>query len=433
MTPAPAPPPSPAPGAAAAAAAVAETLAARVTAIQQALREEEIGAWLLYDFHGSNPIASSVLGLDRIPNRGKNSRRWFYLIPARGTPRRIVHRIEPRALDLLPGETTVYLAWGELDRAIADAVGSVVATIGTSGGFAPSIAMEYSPLARLPYLSRVDAGTVELVRAAGAPVISSANLAQRFGGVLSPEARLDHVETGRRLHAIFGAAFARVRDAVRAGTPLTETALQRWILEKVDAEGLASADPPTVAVNEHSGDPHFDTQPATDVPIREGDFLLIDAWCKARRPGSVHADYTQVAFVGPSAPARHREIFEIVRDARDAAIRAVEEALAAGRSIRGCDVDDAARAVVRARGYGDRFLHRTGHSIGEEVHANGVHLDNLETRDERRLLDGTLVSVEPGIYLQEFGVRSEVNLLLDAGRAMVTTEPIQRELPALLA
>ena len=431
--------PSPAassPGSAGAATALARELAERVATIQAALREEGIGAWLLYDFHGSNPIAPAVLGLDRVPDRAKDSRRWFYLIPAQGTPRRIVHRIEPRSLDPLPGDTTIYLAWSELDRAIADAVGSVVATIGASGGSAPSIAMEYSPMARLPYLSRVDAGTIELVRAAGAPVVSSANLAQRFGGVLSPQARRDHVETGRRLQGIFGAAFARVRDSVRSGNAalrLTEVSLQRFILERFDAEGLVTTVPPTVAVNEHSGDPHFDTRPATDAAIREGDFLLIDAWCKAKGPGAIYADYTQVAFVGPSAPARHREIFEIVRDARDAAVRSVEEALAAGRAIRGCDVDDAARAVIRERGYAERFLHRTGHSIGEEVHANGVHLDNLETRDERRLLDGTLVSVEPGIYLQEFGVRSEVNLLLDAGRAVVTTEPIQRELPALLA
>ena len=426
----PAPPP---PAPAEARAALAKELAERVAAIQAALREEEIGAWLLYDFHGSNPIAPAVLGLDRIQDRAKDSRRWFYLIPARGTPRRIVHRIEPRSLDPLPGETTIYLTWGELDRAIADAVGSIVASIGPSGGIAPSIAMEYSPLARLPYLSRVDAGTIELVRAAGAPVISSANLAQRFGGVLSPEARRDHIETGKRLHGIFGAAFARVRDAVRAGTSITEVSLQRFILDRFDGEGLVTELAPTVAVNEHSGDPHFDTRPGTDVPIRKGDFLLIDAWCKATHPGAIFADYTQVAFVGASAPARHREIFEIVRDARDAAVRTVEQALVTGREIRGCDVDDAARAVVRERGYGERFLHRTGHSIGEQVHANGVHLDNLETRDERRLLDGTLVSVEPGIYLEEFGVRSEVNLLLDAGRALVTTEPVQRELPALLA
>ena len=410
-----------------------ERARARVEAIQAALLEEGIGAWLLYDFHGSNPIAPAVLGFDRLPHRGKTSRRWFYLVPARGMPRRIVHRIEPRALDPYPGETTVYLEWAELGRAIAEAVGTTVASLGTSGGFAPSIAMEYSPLARLPYVSRVDAGTVELVRAAGAQVVSSANLAQRFGGVLSQEARRDHVATGRILHEIFDAAFARVRDAVRAGRPLTETTLQRWIVERYDAEGMMSVDAPTVALNAHSGDPHFDTNPATDAPIREGDFLLVDAWCKAKRPGAVYADYTQVAFVGASAPARHREIFGIVRDARDAAVAAVEAALAAGKAIRGCDVDDAARAVVRACGYGDRFLHRTGHSIGEEVHANGVHLDNLETHDDRRLLDGTLVSVEPGIYLDDFGVRSEVNLLIDGGKAVVTTAPIQRELPALLA
>jgi len=409
-----------------------ERARARVDAIQAALREEEIGAWLLYDFHGSNPIAPAVLGFDRLAQRSKTSRRWFYLIPAHGTPHRIVHRIEPRALDPFPGTTRIYLEWGELDRAIAEAIGGAVAALGTSAGFAPSIAMEYSPRARLPYVSRVDAGTVELVRAAGAQVVSSANLAQRFGGVLSADARRDHVATGRVLHGIFQAAFEHVRDAVRAGKPFTETALQRWILERFAAAGMTSAEPPTVAVNAHAGDPHFDTRAATDVAIGAGDFLLIDAWCKANRPGAVYADYTQVAFVGAAVPDRHREIFAVVRDARDAAIAIVSAAVAAGRSLRGCDVDDAARAVVRARGYGARFLHRTGHSIGEEVHANGVHLDNLETCDERRLLDGTLVSVEPGVYLDDFGVRSEVNLLLDEGRVVVTTEPIQRELPALL-
>ena len=403
---------------------------ARVAAIQSALIEEGIDAWLLYDFHGSNPIAPAALGFDRLPLRGKTSRRWFYLVPARGTPRRVVHAIEPRALDPYPGETTVYLAWGELDRAIAEVVAHAVAAAGRKR---PTVAMEVSPRARLPYVSRVDAGTVELVSAAGAEVVSSANLAQRFGGVLSPDARRDHMATGQALQGIFEGAWARVRDAVRLGAPITETALQRWMLERFDAEGLTATDPPTIAVNAHSGDPHFTTAPATDVAIRDGDFLLIDAWCRAKRPGAVYADYTQVAFVGARAPDRHNEIFEIVRDARDAAIAFVERGLADGSILRGCDVDDAARGVIRARGYGDRFLHRTGHSIGEEVHANGVHLDNLETHDDRRLLDGTLVSIEPGIYLEDFGVRSEVNLLIDAGRAVITPTPFQRALPALLA
>jgi Xaa-Pro aminopeptidase len=204
--------------------------------------------------------------------------------------------------------------------------------------------------------------------------------------------------------------------------------LQRWILERFEEEDLQATDPPTVAVNEHSGDAHFMNTPALDRPIRRGDFLLLDAWAKAKRPGSIYADYTQVAFLGPTAPQAHRAAFDAVRDARDGAIAYVRESLRAGRPPRGCDVDDAARDVIRARGWGDRFIHRTGHSIGEEVHGNGVHLDNLETRDERRLLDGTLVSVEPGLYFESFGVRSEVNLLIDGADVVVTTEPIQMEI-----
>lgn len=406
----------------------------RVERIQEALREDGLAAWLLFDFHGSNPIARSVLGLATAPNAAKTTRRWFYLVPARGVPRKLVHRIEPRVLDHLPGESRVYLAWEELDRELATLVRRAVSGHATAGGFAPAIAMEYSPEARLPYVSKVDAGTVELVRAAGAQVVTSADLAQRFDGVLDPEARRDHVRTGVLLDGIIRAAFERARDAARSSPgSLTELGLQRFLLERFDAEGLVSADPPTVAVNAHSGDPHFTTAADTDVAIRPGDFLLIDAWAKKNAPGTVYADYTQVASVSAAAPDGQRAVFEVVRVARDAAIDRVRQALAAARTIRGCEVDDAARDVVRARGYGERFLHRLGHSIGEEVHANGVHLDNLETRDERRLLEGTLVSVEPGIYLEDFGVRSEVNLLIDGGTAVVTPQSPQRELPALLA
>jgi Xaa-Pro aminopeptidase len=294
--------------------------------------------------------------------------------------------------------------------------------------------MEYSPDAALPYLSRVDAGTVEMVRAAGAGVVSSADLAQRFDGALPPEAREDHKRAGLHVNGIIAAAFARVRDKIRVGPGIiTEFRLQGWILEQFEAEGIVADDPPAVAVNDHTGDPHFTTRMEHDLPLKRGDFLLIDAWGKRSRPSSVYADYTQVAMIDSFVPDKYAEVFAVVRDARDAAIEAVRRALRAGTPIRGCDVDDAARGVIQARGYGDRFLHRTGHSIGEEVHANGVHLDNLETRDERRLIDGTLVSVEPGIYLPEFGIRSEVNLLIDRGEAIVTTEPYQRELPALLA
>lgn len=403
-----------------------------VARIQEALREDGLAGWLLFDFHGTNPIARAVLGMESAPNAAKTTRRWFYLVPARGEPRKLVHRIEPRALDHLPGGATIYLTWEELDRGLAGLVQGAVLAHGSSGGYAPALAMEYSPSARLPYVSRVDAGTVELVRAAGAHVVSSADLGQRFDGVLAPEARRDHRRTGDLLSGIFAAAFARAREAAAGGAGLTEVSLQRFLLERLEAAGLVSSDPPTVAVNAHSGDPHFSTSPATDLPIGAGDFLLIDLWARRDAPGAVYADYTQVAWLGPSPPERHREAFAAVRDARDAAIARVREALASNAPVRGADVDDAARAVVTARGLGARFLHRTGHSIGREVHGNGVHLDNFETRDERRLLDGTLVSVEPGVYFEDFGVRTEVNLLLDGGEAVVTAEPIQRELPALL-
>ena len=407
----------------------------RVERIQEAIREDGLAAWLLFDFHGSNPIARSVLGMAAAPNAAKTTRRWFYLVPARGTPQKLVHRIEPRALDHLPGETAVYLTWEELDRELGTLVRRAVSGHSNVGGYAPAIAMEYSPEARLPYVSKVDAGTVELVRASGAQVVSSADLAQRFDGVLDPEARRDHRRTGLALDGIMTAAFQRAREAVQSSgrITLTEVGLQQFLLERFASAGLVSSDPPTVAVNAHSGDPHFSTAADTDVPIRAGDFLLIDAWARRNAPGSVYADYTQVASLGATAPERQRAVFNVVRDARDAAIDRVRRALAEGRTIRGCDVDDAAREVVRAGGYGDRFLHRLGHSIGVEVHANGVHLDNLETRDERRLLEGTLVSVEPGIYLEDFGVRSEVNLLIDGGQVVVTPESVQRELPALLA
>ena len=384
--------------------------------MQAAIAEQGLSGWLLYDFHGSNPVARGVLGFQALDPPPKTTRRWFYWVPAAGEPVKLVHRLEPHALDHLPGRTSVYLTWEELERDLNGLVGA-----------AKRIAMEVSPRARLPYVSRVDGGTLELVRAAGVEVVTSADLAQRFEGTLDPDARKDHRRTGLILHGIMQAAFQHAREGARTGHR-TEMELQRWILERFDEAGLHATDPPTVAVNEHSADAHFSNTPALDRPIRPGDFLLLDAWAKAKRPGSIYADYTQVAFLGGSAPDAHRAAFDAVREARDKAIAYVREELRAGRAPRGCDVDDVARGVIRARGWGDRFFHRTGHSIGEEVHGNGVHLDNLETRDERRLIDGTLVSVEPGVYFESFGVRTEVNLLIDGGEAIVTTEPIQTEI-----
>jgi len=391
--------------------------------VQAAIGESGLDGWLLFDFHGSNPIARAILGFPALADPPKTTRRWFYWIPASGEAVKLVHRLEPKALDHLPGRAEIYLAWEELEQ-------KLTATI-AGGGRALRVAMEYSPRARLPYVSRVDAGTVELVRAAGAGVFSSADLAQRFEGSLDPESRRDHRRTGALLDGIMAAAFQHARARAWSRSPVTEMGLQRWMLERFDETGLRTSDPPTVAVNEHSADAHFSNTPASDRPIRPGDFLLLDAWAKGKTPGAVYADYTQVAFLGAAAPDPHRAAFAAVRDARDRAIAFVRESLSAGRAPLGCDVDDAARGVIRERGFAVRFIHRTGHSIGEEVHGNGVHLDNLETRDHRALIDGTLVSVEPGIYFESFGVRTEVNLLIDGGEAVVTTEPVQTEIRLL--
>ena len=385
--------------------------------MQAAIAEAGLHGWLLYDFHGSNPVARGVLGFQSLPSPPKTTRRWFYWVPREGEPVKLVHRLEPHALDHLPGRVSIYLRWEELERELQ----------GILNG-AKRVAMEVSPRARLPYVSRVDGGTLELVGAGGVEIVPSADLAQRFEGTLDPDARRDHRKTGELLHRIMQAAFQHARDAAR-----TEMELQRWIVERFDEAGLHADDPPTVAVNEHSADAHFSNTPANDRPILRGDFLLLDAWAKAKRPGSIYADYTQVAFLGSEAPETHRKAFEAVREARDRAIEYVRQELQAGRAPRGCDVDDRAREVIRARGWGDRFFHRTGHSIGEEVHGNGVHLDNLETRDERALIDGTLVSVEPGVYFESFGVRTEVNLLVDGREAIVTPEAIQTEILLLEA
>ncbi len=304
--------------------------------MQAAIAEQGLSGWLLYDFHGSNPVARGVLGFQALDPPPKTTRRWFYWVPAAGEPVKLVHRLEPHALDHLPGRTSVYLTWEELERDLNGLVGA-----------AKRIAMEVSPRARLPYVSRVDGGTLELVRAAGVEVVTSADLAQRFEGTLDAEARVIHRTTGTLLHGIMGGAFDWAREGARRGTPRTEMEVQRWILERFDEAELHASDPPTVALNEHSADAHFSNTPALDRPIRAGDFLLIDAWAKRKGPGTVYADYTQVAFLGGPAPDAHRAAFDAVREARDKAIAYVREEL---RSGSGSGRADGATASSTGRG-----------------------------------------------------------------------------------
>ncbi|HSA94245.1 MAG TPA: M24 family metallopeptidase [Terriglobales bacterium] len=383
-----------------------------LAAIQSALREQQFDAWLFYDHHHRDPIAYRVLGL---PESLMVTRRWFYLIPAQGEPSKLVHRIEAGHLDSLPGSKREYSAWQELWENL-------------KAMLAPYrvIAMQYSPNNLVPYIGLVDAGTIELIRGFGKEIASSGNLVARFEATWSDAQIQTHYAARDKIDAITAAAFQEIGRRVRSsGTH--EFEMQQWIMEAFAREKLVTEDAPIVGVNAHSGDPHYEPRADRSAPIREGDFVLLDIWARLDQPDSVYYDITWTGFVGKSIPDRHRKIFEIVRGARDVGVKTVQDAVAQGRRICGWEVDQATRQHIAAAGYGAQFVHRTGHSIGTSVHANGANMDNLETKDEREIIPNSCFSIEPGIYLPEFGVRSEVNVLVRPGRAEVTGK-IQQEI-----
>lgn len=391
-----------------------------LSAIQSALHELSLDAWLLYDFRGSNVLARRVLDLEAQP---PTSRRFFYLVPARGQSKKLVHRIETGVLDHLPGARRAYLRWQELESGLGDMLGGL-----------RRVAMEYSPRNANPYISRVDAGTVELVRSLGAEVVPSGDLIQMFEATWDDEQWQLHLEAARGTRAAFDRAFGFIADQVRARGSTTEAAVQQVILDHFQQQRLSTHDAPIVAAGPHSGNPHFETSAEHDTPIAEGDFVLIDLWGKVAQPRSVYSDLTRVGYVGATVPQRYAEVFEIVARARNAAIDCVGQAFAADRPLAGWQVDQAARDVIEQAGYGQYFIHRTGHSIGQETHGNGANMDNLETHDERRVLRRTCFSIEPGIYLPEFGIRSEVNVFIGSdGQVHVTGGEPQTHVLAVLA
>jgi Xaa-Pro dipeptidase len=368
-----------------------------IRAVQQALRTDGLDGWLLYDFRGSNPLAQRLAGLDTGGHMA--TRRWFYLIPAEGEPRALVHKIESRTLAHLPGSTTRYAGRTELESGLASVLHGMT-----------RVAMEYSPMCAIPYVARVDAGTVELVRAQGVEVATSADLIQQFEAMWTAEGFRTHHEAAERLYRVKDRAFAAIAERLRDGQATTEYDIQSMMMGWFDEEGLVTDAAPIVAAQENAGDPHYQPSAKASRPITADNVVLLDLWGKLPSAGSVFADISWMGFTGPVVPPPVTAAFAAARDARDAAVTLIESAAAAGRPIRGWEADRAARTVLEGAGFGDAILHRTGHSLGEEVHGNGAHLDDYETRDERRLMPGTGFTIEPGLYFDSFGVRTEINV-----------------------
>jgi len=379
--------------------------------LQAALRDSHNDCWLFYDHHHRDPIAYSVLGL---PEKMMVTRRWFYVVPADGEPVKLVHRIESHHLDSLPGKRLEYSAWQELWQNLEAMLKPY-----------HRVVMQYSPNNQIPYISLVDGGMLELVRSFGKEIVSSANLVARFEATLTEAQMASHFKARDAVDKVTAAFFPEIGRRVRNGGT-HEFEMQQWVMEAFRRENLFTDDPPIVGVNAHSGDPHYEPTSATSAPMHEGDFVLLDLWAKTNGPDGVYYDITWTGVIGKPSD-KHREVFEIVRDARNVGINTVKQAFETGQKIQGWQVDQAVREFITGKGYGQYFIHRTGHSIGRDIHANGANLDNLETKDDRDILPNTCFSIEPGIYLPEFGVRSEINMMIRSGKGEVTGR-VQNEL-----
>jgi Xaa-Pro aminopeptidase len=388
--------------------------------IQQALQSEQLDGWLFYDFRKSNPIAYQVLSLSQDE---MYTRRWFYFVPAEGTPTALVSAVEAHVLNVLPGTELIFRTWQEMQAHLRS-----ILPPGTR------VAMEYSPQNAIPYISRVDAGTIELIRSLGVEVMSSADISQRFVAELSKEQIETHREVGHRLMMIKDRLFAEIGNHLRSGVEIDEYQVQQRFLKLMREADVVPPEPPLVAVNGNASNPHYAPSTTESHPIQRGDLILFDFWARLPQDYAIMGDYTWMAFAGTTEeiPQQQREVFEIVRSARDTGIAFIRERLAAGERVEGRQIDDIVRAVIVKAGYGDYFIHRTGHNIGTADHGNGANIDNYETQDMRALLTNTCCSIEPGIYLPEFGIRSEVDLLILEGDAEVTGVPAQDTIVALM-
>ena len=387
-----------------------------ISEVQKDLRAAKLDGWLFYDFRGRDPIALRILNLPP----GMRTRRWFYFIPAKGSPKKLVHKIETQALAALPGDTSYFSAHAELTSNLKRILGR-----------AKTVAMQYSAKNAIPYISMVDAGTIEQVRSTGVKVVTSADLVQKYEACWTSSQLESHLAAGRAIDAIVKGAFAHAAKSVREKSLITEYDLQQWILRKFDEAGIETEEGPDVAVNANASDPHYAPSREKSSTIKEGDLLLLDVWGKQKGEGSVYYDITWTGYLGAKVPEKYAKIFRVVREARDRGVDLILSSIKAGKPLQGWQVDKATRAVVEKAGYGKYFFHRTGHNIGQTVHGNGANMDGSETRDERQLIPKTCNSIEPGIYLPDFGIRSEVDVYIEEREARVTGA-VQTEILPLL-
>ena len=389
-------------------------MALNITTIQKILNDRNIDGWLLFDFRGSNDLALEILGIKK---ESHLTRRFYYFIPKSGTPSKIVNAIEEHNLAHLPGNKLSYSSHNSLREHLQTIL---------SGS--KTIAMEYSPMNAIPYLSKVDAGTIELIRTFGVDIVSSANLITQFTALWTSEQYEENVAVAKELVETATNAFNFIKNSMLAGNTLTEYTVQQFIMNEFQKKKLITDFPPTVGVNENSANPHYAPDETTFKEIHENDFVLIDLWAKRPDDSSVWSDITWVGFVGETVPEKYVKIWDIVKNARDAAFSLVEERFKANLPVFGFEVDDASRKVIDEAGYGKYFIHRTGHSITTTLHGSGPHMDNYETKDERRLLPSTSFSIEPGIYLTgDFGIRSEIDVFIHPDGKVEQTGGIKQE------
>ena len=391
-----------------------------LTAIQKALKIAGVDGWLFYDFHNRDAIASRILQMDA--NRF-TSRRWFYFIPTEGEPQKLVHKIEPWKCDHLPGKKHVYLPWQQQHSLLQSMLGD-----------AKKIAMQYSPNNAIPYVSIVDGGTIDLLRSFGFEIVSSADLVSQFESHLSMEDYKSHIEAGRIMQMVKDEAFREIARRIKTGIKTTEFEIQQYMHDLMRKNNMTWPDGPVVAVNEHAADPHFEPTAENSFEMKEGDLVLIDLWAKLNTKGSIFYDITWMGYIGTEVPQKLEDIFQIARKGRDTAHQLVIDRFAANKPLFGWEVDNACRKVIDDAGYGDYFTHRTGHNIGEEVHGNGVHIDNLETKDERQIIPGTCFSIEPGIYIEDekIGFRTEIDVFVTDERKVEVIGAIQETMLPIL-